>query len=368
VKLLLLGGGHSHLEIVRRLILEPGRPFETTLVSAGPAHHYSGMVPGYLMGTYTEQEICFDLAALLRRAGGQFVEGTVVAFDPRQRSATLSGGEILTYDLASLAIGSVTRGGAAVSGSVQLVKPIFRATRLRERLLAVAALPHARVVVVGAGAAGFEIACAARSILDASSRTGEVTLVDGASEVLSGYASPVQELARRVLQERQIGLQLGGRVRQVDPDAVDLESGLTLASHLTIWVTGAEAPPLIRQSGLATSDDGFLLVDGGLRSVSHPEVFGAGDCVTLKGHPETPKAGVYATRHGPVLWKSLRAVALGGPPPMYRPQHGFLSLLNTGDGRAILRYRFLHGWSRGAMRLKDAIDRRFMRRYQRLVA
>ena len=89
---------------------------------------------------------------------------------------------------------------------------------------------------------------------------------------------------------------------------------------------------------------------------------------TLKDYPDTPKAGVYATRHGPILWRSLLAAARGTPPPTYRPQEGFLSLLNTGDGRAILRYGPVHLWTRGAMRLKDAIDRRFMRRYQRLVS
>ena len=97
-----------------------------------------------------------------------------------------------------------------------------------------------------------------------------------------------------------------------------------------------------------------------------PRVFAAGDCATLANHPDTPKAGVYAVREAPILWRSLLAAVAGAPPPRYTPQTGFLSLLNTADGRALLRWRGVLAHSRWAWRLKDRIDRRFVERYQRL--
>ena len=113
-------------------------------------------------------------------------------------------------------------------------------------------------------------------------------------------------------------------------------------------------------------EKGFLLVNDSLQSVSDPKVFAVGDCATLKAYPETPKAGVYAVRQAPVLWQSLVSTFAGAPLPRYVPQSGFLSLLNTADGKSVLRYKGLVSHSRWAWRLKDWIDRRFMNRYQTL--
>jgi selenide,water dikinase len=112
---------------------------------------------------------------------------------------------------------------------------------------------------------------------------------------------------------------------------------------------------------------GFLLVDERLRSVSDARVFAAGDAASLAGWPDTPKAGVYAVREGPVLRDNLAAACAGDDPPRsYAPQQRFLTLLNTGDGRAVLSYPPWAASGRWVMRLKDVIDRRFVRRFHRL--
>jgi selenide,water dikinase len=112
--------------------------------------------------------------------------------------------------------------------------------------------------------------------------------------------------------------------------------------------------------------DGFLLVNDRLQSLDDPTIFAAGDAASPARHPGTPKAGVYAVRAGPVLARNLLAAATDKPvAATYRPQSRFLALLNTGDGRAILSYGRLAIRSSWAMALKDRIDRRFMRRFQR---
>ena len=124
---------------------------------------------------------------------------------------------------------------------------------------------------------------------------------------------------------------------------------------------------MFRACGLALDARGFLLVSDSLHALDDRRVFGVGDCATLAAYPHTPKAGVYAVRQGPVLWESLRASLNGHPLPRYRPQSGFLSILNTADGKALLRYKRLVSHSRWAWQLKDWIDRRFMARYQGLL-
>ena len=143
-----------------------------------------------------------------------------------------------------------------------------------------------------------------------------------------------------------------------------LADGARLPADLVVWLAGAAGPGLLAGSGLPLDARGFLLVDATLRAVDGSPVWAAGDCATLADHPETPKAGVYAVRQGPVLARNLRAALGDGTPRAYVPQKTFLSLLNTADGKALLRWHGLVSHSRFAWWLKDRIDRRFVRRYR----
>ena len=139
-RLLLVGAGHAHLEILRRLILEPLRNVELTLVSLGPLHHYSGMVPGYLQGTYQEDEIAVRVTDLVAGAKGRFLAGRAVGLRPGHQAVHVqtSPEEIveIPYDLVSFAVGSNTAGVDApeVAGEAQRIKPLERVTALHARL------------------------------------------------------------------------------------------------------------------------------------------------------------------------------------------------------------------------------------------
>ncbi len=363
VRLLLVGAGHAHLEILRRLALEP-LGVSLTVVSPSPRHHYSGMVPGYLQGTYSEDEISVDVPALAARAAGRFRQGSAVGIEPARQVVHLAEGDELSYDLVSFAVGSDTAGADApeVAEHAQRVKPLARVAALRERLVELAAgAEEKRAVVVGGGAAGVEVALASARVLGSG---GRVTIVDSGPEILAGYTGRFRALARRILAERGIAVTTGEAARAVHPDALELAGGRTIPADLTVWLTGAVAFPLFRDAGLPLDHRGFLIVDDALRSVADPRIFAVGDCATLAHYPETPKAGVYAVREAPILWGSLAATLDGRHPPAYRPQQGFLSLLNTADGRALLQYKGQVSHSRWAFWWKDWLDRRFLARYR----
>ncbi len=365
-RLLLVGAGHAHLEVLRRLALQPRAGVELTLVSAGDRHHYSGMVPGFLQGRYEEQEIAFDLPALAGRARGRFVEARATALDPVAREVRLEDGSQLGYDLVSFNVGSRSAGDQeeSVRRHASLVKPMSRAAELRTRIAELADRPVPRAVVVGAGAAGVEVACAIAAVLEEAGRRREVSILESSGAILGGYSERFRRRAEAVLAKRGIAVRTGAKVLRLEPGAVWIDDGSRLPSDLTVWLTGAAAWPLFESSCLPVDGRGFLLVGDALRSTGDPRVFGAGDCVTLASHPGTPKAGVYAVREGPVLWQSLLAALDGATPPRYEPQSSFLSLLNTGDGKALLRYKGLVSHSRWAWHLKDRIDRGFMARYR----
>jgi selenide,water dikinase len=374
-RLLLVGSGHSHLEVLRRLILSPLHGVELTVVSPGDLHHYSGMVPGYLQGTYREEEIAVRVPDLVARARGRFLAGCAVDVRPDRRTVSVrsAAGEVqeVPYDLASFAVGSNTAGvdSKPVARGAQRIKPLERVAALRDRLQELAAgggtVP---AVVVGGGAAGVEVALAMASMFEERGARHRITIVEAGEEILGGYSGRFRRRAREVLHQRGIVALVRKRVAAIHPDAAETEDGTWIPSHLAVWLTGAVAWPLFRGSGLPLDERGFLLTDDALRSVDDPRIFAAGDCGTLRSHPETPKAGVYAVREGPALWASLKAAVEGrGEPPRYRPQKGFLSILNTADGKALLQYKGIVSHSRWAWRLKDGIDRKFLQRYRDLL-
>ena len=369
-RLLLVGAGHVHLEILRRLALEPTRELETTIVSLEERHFYSGMTPGYLAGQYTAAEITSDVQAIARRAGARCVIDCAARLDPGTRQVALRDGRTLPYDLVSFNIGSLVAGSEGPAAAhAERIKPLNRVARLKERLDALAngdRTRPARVVVIGAGAGGVEIAFAAAATLDRGGRAREITVVDRGLRILNNYGEPFQRLAERALRVRGIRLRLGVGVAAVDADQVVLEGEGPLPSDLTVWLTGPQGAPLLRASGLPTELRGFLWIEDTLRSVADPRVFAVGDCGTFTQFPAIAKSGVYAVREAPVLWHNLLAAARGQPLMSYRPQRSFLSILNTADGRALLRYKGFRSWSRWAWWLKDRIDRGFMRKYQRL--
>jgi pyridine nucleotide-disulfide oxidoreductase family protein len=370
VRLVLVGAGHAHMEVIRRLILSSDSWADVTVVSQFDKHHYSGMVPGYLRGSYLEEEISFDLPPLIAAAGGEFICKRAIGVDPTRRVVRLEGGGEVEYDIVSFNVGSRTIGGDSAGPDAALVKPMSRAVDLHRRILELAHRDGSKtrhVAVVGGGSAGVEIACAMAAVLDDAGGRREARILEGSDRILPGYSGRFRDRAESILEDKKITVRTGRRVVKVHRDAVELEDGSRVESGLTVWLTGAAGPGIFEDSKLELDSRGFLLVDDSLRSLSDPKVFGVGDCVTLANHPATPKAGVYAVREAPVLWESLLSAVGRGSRPRYQPQDGFLSILNTGDGKALLRYKSYITHSLHAWWIKDWIDRRFVAKYQSLV-
>jgi selenide,water dikinase len=191
-----------------------------------------------------------------------------------------------------------------------------------------------------------------------------VTLVDAGAEVLTGFSPTVRRIAGRLLAARGIRVRAGRRVVEVEPGRVRLDDGTDEPADLTAWLAGAAPPALLARSDVPRDPRGYLLVDDTLRAIDGAPVFGAGDCIGITGHPGLAKAGVYAVRESPVLDHNLRAALEGSRPRHYSPQKSYLALMNSADGRALWRWHSFAGHSRLAWRLKDRIDRAFMRRYQ----
>jgi selenide,water dikinase len=375
--LLLLGGGHSHVEVLRQFGRRPMAGVRITLVSRGVYTPYSGMLPGLIAGHYTFEDAHIDLQRLARFAGARALFDEAVALDPASRIVQCLGGAPVPYDLLSINIGSTPN--ASVPGAAEHaipVKPIDRFLErwdaLRGRVLA-DARPR-RIAVVGGGAGGVELLLSIhyrlRHLIEAEGRAEgrlDYHLFTTADGVLPTHNRRTQAMFERILAARRITVHRSTRIVEAGPGLLRDARGAAHAADEILWTTEARAAGWIREAGLATDDDGFVRVSPTLESVSHPGIFAAGDVASIVGH-RLEKSGVYAVREGEVLAPNLRRALRGAPLGRYRPQRQFLSLISTGDRYAVAsRGPFAFG-GHWVWTWKDSIDRRFMRTYKELPA
>jgi selenide,water dikinase len=176
------------------------------------------------------------------------------------------------------------------------------------------------------------------------------------------YTTGVRGRLLRQAQRCGIGMHAASPVAVVGPDAVRLSDRITFATDATFWVAGAAAHDFIAASGLRTDERGFLAVNDAMQSLSHPEVFGAGDCATNLANPRA-KAGVFAVRAGPALAANLLAALRGEPLAPHVTPVRFLALISCGSRHAVGAYGPLSFEGRWVWRWKDRIDRGFLARY-----
>ncbi len=360
-RLLLIGAGHAHAQVVLAWASSPLPGVELCVVSPVARAPYSGMVPGWLAGLYRTDDVVVDFERLCARAGARWVPAELQRLDAARRVAHLASGEALPYDVLSFNIGSTLRPPVIESAAVLALRPLSRLfpawEALQQRWHDDPARTPLRLMAVGGGAASFESLLAAVARLRSLRPDREVsgTLVTRADRLLPGFAPGAVRAAERAL--KVAGLQL--RLR------TDWQPDMGHECDLVLWATGAQPHEWqtdpARRGGLAVTDDGFIRVDKHLRSVSHPQVLATGDCAGWT--PPLPKAGVYAVRQGPVLVHNLRAALGEGDALTYEPQQRFLALLATGDGRAIASRGIFSAEGRWVWRWKDRIDRRFIARF-----
>lgn len=363
-RLLLLGGGHAHLQVLQAWARQRPAGAELLLVTPYPALLYSGMVPGLVAGHYRPAQCRVALAAA---AGVQWLQGAAVALDAGARSVQLADGRCVGYDWLSLDTGAVQRRdrlpGAAEHAL--FVRPIEAFVDAQPRLLERAAQQVLDVVVLGGGAAGFELALALQHRLQHTLQGARVSLVTGGPEPLEGYPAAARRAGAQVLARRGVTVWREQAVA-VQAGSVQLASGMQLACDTAIVATGSEPPAWLAGSGLALCPRGFVATGATLQSLSHAEVFAAGDVATRVDRPH-PRSGVYAVRAGPPLALNLRAALSGQPLRPYQPPARTLNLLSCGERRAITAWGGLalgeRGWGRLAWWCKDHIDRAFVARF-----
>ncbi|MGG6268393.1 FAD-dependent oxidoreductase [Leptolyngbya sp. AN03gr2] len=348
-QLVLVGGGHSHavallhfVFALRQLGLSPLSDVQITLISEAEDTAYSGMLPGYVAGFYSYEECHINLRSLCEFAKARLIVDRAIGLE---QNRVICEQNTIEFDVVSIDIGSTPTIPAGAKGIG--AKPISRFLNWWNDF---AQSNPKQLAIVGGGTGGVELALNMQHRLPET----EIHLFQRDRELMPKHNVWVRRQFKQLLIQRGIQLHFGeAMTTDFKPSQI-------------VWVTHASAPNWIRESGLKTDDPGFILVNDALQSVSHSQVFAAGDIATMVNY-DRPKAGVFAVRQGKPLFENLRAALNGQALKAYYPQSTYLSLIGTGDRSAVASYgKFGLPRSRLLWWMKDFIDRAFMNQFRNL--
>jgi pyridine nucleotide-disulfide oxidoreductase family protein len=359
-RLVLLGGGHAHVEALRAFATEPVTGAQITLVSPFGELMYSGMVPGWIGGHYQQDDCAIPLRPLVAGARAELVQAAATGIDAATRRIQLADGRELGYDVLSIDIGGVMDRDS-IPGSREhglFLRPIEHFAKLWDAMVRLAAERSLYIVVIGGGAAGVEIAMALQHRFGERAR---VSLVTGGGPPLQGHPPVVQKRVQRALRRLKI-TEFDEACAEVTASHVVLASGVRLACEAPVMAIGSSAPKWLAASGLALDENGFILTGPTLQSTSHAQVFAAGDVATRIDMAH-PKSGVYAVRAGPPLALNLRRFVAAGELQPHLPKATSLNLVSCGKRYAIASWSGLSFEGTWVWHWKDHIDRGFVARF-----
>ncbi|MBL0352797.1 MAG: selenide, water dikinase SelD [Dechloromonas sp.] len=376
--IVLIGGGHSHVGVLHMFAMNPLPGARLTVICTDTDTPYSGMLPGYIAGHYSFDDVHIDLRRLSEFAGARYYRDEVVGIDRTARKVLCRNRPSVPYDTLSINIGSTPQ-LARVAGAAEYAVPVKPIRRFNERWLALRerVIQHpgaTTIAVVGAGAGGVELTLAMqyrlRNELQALGRDPDELhfhLFSADPQILTTHNARVRQAFEQVLAERGVVVHRSAEVTQVAERQLQTRNGEMLEADEIVWVTQAGGAAWLRDTGLALDDKGFIRVLNTLQTETDPLIFAAGDCAAMIDHP-LEKAGVFAVRMGKPLTENLRRMLLRQSLIHYRPQQRWLALISTGDQHAIASRGGFYAQGDLIWRWKDWIDRRFMRKFTELAA
>ncbi len=375
-QLVLVGGGHSHLGVLRHLAQHPLPGVGVVLISNDVRSPYSGMLPGYVAGHYGYEDVMIDLRRLATCAGARFVCDEVVAVDRKRQLVHCLRQPPVAYDRLSINVGSVPT-TAQVAGAAEYaipVKPIphfdARWRVLCERVSR--SSQPTTIAVVGAGVSGVELTLAMQYRLQCERRASghpvdnlSFRLFSDSDSLLPNHNRRVRGKVEAVLATRGVIVHRASHVNSVARDRLVTANGEVVPVDEIVWATQASGAPWLRDCGLELDERGFIRIGATLQSVADPLIFAAGDCAAMSGR-RLEKAGVFAVRQGRPLADNLRRSLFGRAPRPWHPQRHWLALISTGDRYAIAARGDWATEGAWVWRWKDWIDRRFVARFNTL--
>ncbi len=372
--IVLIGGGHAHIEVIKSFGMKPEPGARLTLISKESQTLYSGMLPGLIAGHYQFDDAHIDLRPLTQFADCRFYQDEVVSIDLAKNLVVCRNRPSIRFDLLSIDIGSSP---SAVPGDHQSVIPVKPVGNFYEHWKNSAIYSSTKcyqtVGVVGGGAGGVELAFAINHRLQKSqginpekNLISKVKIITDDESILPTYPRSAQKHCMHALRAAGIELTLDFKVTEAKSNALYNQNGKKITADHIVWATQTSAAKWPGECGLKTDSEGFIKVNQYLQIDGHKNIFAVGDIAEVENHSR-PKSGVFAVRQGPILTQNLRRTAQGKKRlRKYTPQRQVLSLISLGEKKAVGTKYWLAWYGKWIWHLKSYIDRRFINQYTQL--
>ena len=353
-RLILAGGGHGHINILKKLIKSPMKDIDITLITDFGKQYYSGMLSGFIEGIYSEEEISFDVRELSKKANVNYVEEKIISIDKNKRIVTTDKNEY-GYDFLSINLGSIANVNFPVDGSGVLnVKPISELVAAKENFFKQGFKDsRKRVYFIGGGASGVELAFSFKEAF----KNFDITIITS-GEILENFNESSRKKVRKLLNKKNINLVEGRFVTEIKNHTIVTENGNFDFDY--VFLTSGFKGVDVKYIDFDVDERNYVTVDE--RLMVDESTFSMGDSANIKRYPKLPKAGVFAIREAPILLENLMsALKNTGDKKAYAPQLKYLQILNCGGKKAIMNYGNLSYYGKLSWWLKDRIDRKYMK-------
>ncbi|HEV8583941.1 MAG TPA: NAD(P)/FAD-dependent oxidoreductase [Methylomirabilota bacterium] len=309
MRVVVLGGGFAGMETVRVLErrLRERTDVEILLVSDRNYLLFTPLLPQVASSMVEPRHIVQPIRDIRGSHRFRFRRDPVLDIDFAERRVILGDG-VVGYDRLVIAMGGVTPtfGVPGVAEHALGYKWLEDASELRDHLLDAA--EHAdhepdpavrrrmlTVCVVGGGYTGVELVAELQDFFHSyivsryrgiDARDYRLLLLEAGQEILRGVHPTLAERARRKLGREGIEIRTNTRVTRVMPGAVEVMGGEQVPVGLTVWAAGVVGHPTLAHVTAERDRLGRLVALPTMQLKGHPDVYGAGDAVTVEGKPE----------------------------------------------------------------------------------
>ncbi|MBB3110801.1 NADH dehydrogenase [Paenibacillus phyllosphaerae] len=379
-QILILGGGYGGLltALTARQYLS-AEEATITLVNRFETHQIITELHRLAAGSIAEKAVSLPLAKLLKDKNVNLVIDTVTQIKPDQKSVELASGVVYSYDALVIALGSETAffGIPGLEENSFVLKSVNDANKIRAhveaRLDAYKASGNkadARIVVGGGGLTGIELVGEFADKLPALCRQKgidfndiELYCVEAGPSILAGFPQVLVDRAYASLEKRGVKFLTGLAITEMTKTTVSLKDGQTIETNTLVWTGGVGGNAVVANCGIEVNR-GRASVTETLHSVSHPDVFLAGDSAVVipsEGARPYPPTAQLAWQMGEVVGHNLAVKFKGGVEDVFTPVFsGTLGSLGRKDAIGMIGGNQTHLKGFAATAMKEASNIRYL--------
>ncbi|MBM7554357.1 NAD(P)/FAD-dependent oxidoreductase [Thalassobacillus pellis] len=353
-RMILVGGGNAHLQVLQKLLEEHSQNVEVLLISPSSRSYFSGMLAGFAEGIYTKEQISFDLRSLCKRAGIHFIQKEADRIYPEAHKLVCRDGAVYPFDYLSLDLGS-DYGEEMLSAQRTGDKPLIeRLEGLRDTT---------NPLIIGGGAASMELALSIQAYKRKTPIKGNVRLIcEG--KILPGSPKLTSKKMARLLRKSGVQFWENEHIKSTHDGYVLTDKNNKVRHTGIVGRETHEPNPIMKKSSLPLDKEGFILVNSFLQLAGHPNVFAAGEGAAILGEENMLKNHYCSIRQGEVLWNNILHLVHQEELEQFQPPKRNTFVLSTGFKEGFLLYGGMSMNNKQTWKMKNKMDKSFMDGFQ----